>query len=254
MTQRGCGSLEHDALYANWKLGAGGVPISQTMLCPIWRLDRKKLGISYNGVTLLARVDHAGQPVYVDNKIVYDVFDVAGRKHYKYKADFFEEGRVMGFNRRLPTNTPFDLLMRGHSLWYICTDAGAYDYGDYPVMSARVEDDDMSCRKYPGRVGHRVPFDALTCNTCTAMWWHEYAKKDCIEVEEGLWFRQMPWGKFRVYPQEKEPKWEFGAFIVLPVANFVATTKKNSDQLGRKVNKATETLRNSGFGVQPVRL
>jgi len=251
---RGCGSLAHDAFYHHWPLGARGIPIKQLTLCPVWALDKVKLGIANRGLTLLPRYDIAGTPV-VDllGKPICDVFDVIGRKYYPYKADFYEEGKRMGFNRRWPTSIDPGLLVFGTSRHYMCTDAGVIEVDDVAPIREKVNEWAIpECLKDVWE--HRAPMDDRMYDTCTSMWWHEMPEKDCVLDTDGHWYRQMPWGKYQVYPAKFQPRWEFGAFMALPIGQFIATTPRGSDSLSQRVDKVANKAAKLGAQIRIVHL
>lgn len=265
---RGCGELAHDALYHYWPLGNRGMPINWFLLCPVWIVDREKLGISYQGITILPRMDLSGQQEVdqASGKAIYDAWDVVGRKHYPYKTDFYEEGRLQGFSRRWPTSIDTSLLLPGISLHYLCTDAGGYQIDDAEEIRTRVDDDHINgpfCRKYPGlnMQGHKVPYGDRYFEACSALWYYEQAEGDCTQVIS-QWMRVtkstvpstgLKMG-YTVHPRKTEPKWLFGAFMALPIGQFMATTPRGSDTLSDRVFNAAKKITQMGVNVIKVQL
>lgn len=260
---RGCGELAHDAMYHYWPLGKGGIPIKSLTLCPVWVLDRVALGIGYQGMTMLPQLDILGDPVVVNGKPVMDVYDVVGRKYYKYKADFFQEGCLQGFSRRWPTSLDVGLLTPGYSVHYMCTDAAAYE-GD---SANDLREEVNNCKEPVYNLHecykniHQVPFADYFIETCTAEWYHEIELDDTREMM-GLFYRDvkstdpktgLPWS-YQVHPRAKEPKWLFGAFMALPIGIFRATTPRNSDVLSDRVKKAAQKAADMGIPVQVTKL
>jgi hypothetical protein len=261
---RGCGELAHDAMYHYWPLGKGGIPIKSLTLCPVWVLDRVALGISYQGMTILPQLDLLGDPVIVNGKPVMDIYDVVGRKYYKYKTDFYQEGCLQGFSRRWPTSLDVSLLTPGYSVHYICTDAAAYKN-----ESANEMREEVNCCQAPSppflhecyKGIHQLPFDERWIETCTAQWYHEITKDDAVD-RMGTWFRKikstdpksgLPWS-YTVHPRDKEPEWLFGAFMALPIGIFRATTPRGSDVLSNRVQKAVQKAADMGIPVMVTKL
>lgn len=253
---RGCGELAHDALYMHWRLGEKGIPIKQLTLCPVWKLDREKLGISYQGLTYLPQMDWDGKPVLDENGTqVFDVYDVVGRKHYPYKTDFYEEGKRMGFNRRWPTSADPSVLHPGLSQYYLCTDAGAIKEPDLSEIARNIYSmcpEDHACYKYM----HVLPFEPDIDYTCTMMWHHELPESACeYDPAANLWWRKTPSCQYPVHlPPKKAPEWEFGAFMVMPLGMFVGTTPRASDSLSDRVQKVVDTVTGMGMKTRTVQL
>lgn len=248
---RGCGELAHDALYHYWPLGRNGIPIRLLTLCPIWVLDRVKLGISYQGVTLLPRLDIAGIPETTSNgKPIVDIYDIVGRKHYPYKTDFYEEGKAQGFSRRWPTNVDVSLLTPGISVHYLCTDAAAYEIN----VAENIRDEVNACGLhvcFKGVWEHKLPFDDKFYDTCTAEWYHEIPARECHQSPPapGLYRYTKGASPYLVHPRQLEPKWRFGAFMALPIGTFMATTPRGSDTLSEKIQKPVIKLNDLGVPV-----
>jgi hypothetical protein len=250
-------------MYHYWPLGKGGIPIKSLTLCPVWVLDRVALGIGYKGMTLLPQLDLLGNPVVVNGKPVVDIYDIVGRKYYKYKADFFQEGCLQGFSRRWPTSVDIGLLTPGYSVHYMCTDAAAYKDESANEMREEIN----NCKEPAYNLHecykniHNLPFTPAWIETCTSQWYHEIEFYDTRE-NMGLFYRDvkstdpktgLPWS-YQVHPRMDEPEWLFGAFMALPIGIFRATTPRGSDNLSDRVKKAAQKAVDMGIPVMVTKL
>lgn len=107
MPVRGCGaSRVKGGVYAEVKLGDRGVPLERFLACPPVPVDAEELRLEPRGVQLIQR----------PGSDIYDIYDWVGSEHYPNVADIIEEGRHLGFSRRLPRNLDFAKLSRASRL------------------------------------------------------------------------------------------------------------------------------------------
>jgi hypothetical protein len=248
---RGCGGMKSDALYMTWSLGSGGIPVQKLVICPVWALNPKKLGLKTQGVTLLPAFDNGGNMLYTkSNDLVYDVFDWVGSSYYPYKLTMYKEICWGGLSRRIPKNTDFSKIFRGYSKHYLIHSRGVIMNGIQQVREAVNDLEHPNCL----RGWHDIPFEFSFTDTCSAMWWHEVFAKDCIQDDDGRWLAQHPSFDYEVYPTEEHLTWGPGAFMALPIGAFVATTQKSSNQLSKDMEIALQALQNQGLDTQVVNL
>lgn len=251
---RGCGSLSHDSLYHSWPLGTKGIPITSTIVCPVWKLDRAKLGISHQGITLLPRRTIDGE-VFIHphtGETVYDVYDVVGKKFYPYKIDFWEEGKRMGFNRKTPRNAPLHLLDKEYSRWFLCHDRGAVKPNDLKGIIGRWEyfnEQGVHHECDIHYIEHKLIHEKDPTATCQKYWSFEPTVAEATLIEEE-YIRTVPSGSFHVHPGDERPDYDFGAFLVLPIGHFTATTPRGKQDLSKRTQKAADILQGKRIGVK----
>ena len=248
---RGCGGMKSDALYMTWSLGQGGIPVNNLVICPVWRLNHKKMGLKSQGVTLLPALSNQGKMIYTPSgDLVYDVYDWVGSGYYPYKLTMYKEICWGGLSRRVPKNTDFSKIFKGYSKHYLVHSKGVIHDGIHEVKASVNELEHPECL----RNWHGIPFKASFMDTCSAMWWHEISIKDCTQDTDGIWYAQHPSFDYEVYPTDADITWSPGAFMALPIGRFVATTQRNSDQLSKSMEDALHALQNQGMSAQVVNL
>lgn len=87
--QRGCGTRKEGGLYACTGQSSTGLPIEAFIIDPAIEFTNGP----FRGVQWLERPDG-----------IYDILLWVGEEHYPHLSDFVEEGRVMGFSKRIPIN------------------------------------------------------------------------------------------------------------------------------------------------------
>jgi hypothetical protein len=118
------------------------------------------------------------------------------------------------------------------------------------------------CRKFGSTVlDHHVPYGDRYFEACSALWYYEQAESDCTVNINTHWRVTNTTNPstglkmaYRVFPRKTEPEWVFGAFMALPINQFMATTPRGSDVLSDRVKSVTEKLGNMHVPVVKVRL
>lgn len=87
--QRGCGKRKEGGLYACTGKSSTGLPVEAFIIDPAIEWTNGP----FRGVQWVERPDG-----------VYDILLWVGEEHYPHLSDFVEEGRKMGFSKRIPIN------------------------------------------------------------------------------------------------------------------------------------------------------
>jgi hypothetical protein len=118
MAVRGCGERVSDGLYLVCRTGSKGIPFDNFLICsPVaWQGSISEI---VNKVVPWPRKvmnrDGELETVILNGKPVYDVLIWVGAEHYNYAPLFIEEGRRLGFSRRVPKTFDFSKLTPGIS-------------------------------------------------------------------------------------------------------------------------------------------
>lgn len=239
--------MAYDAMYIEWGVSRDGIPIEQFVICPVWTIDKSAFHLSSQGMNIVPRMSEGKHMTDPDGRPIYDVFDIIGRKHYPYKTDFFEEAKRFGISRRWPTNTPIDKLTPGVSRHYLCTDAGALQ--DIGLVLGQVNHNHRKCLRPVSK--HPKPFDEGFRDTCSAMWWSEIPISECVNSESG-YGRIRPSFSYTCEPVlDKEPKFDFGAFMWLPLKGFMGTMTKDK-KVSDELEKVLDAMKKAGFTTQVI--
>jgi len=219
-TERGCGRRVVGGVYAEVKQGEGGMPIEAFLVDPPAMVNAQDFGLTDKGVRLIE----------IEN--VWHVFDIVGEKHYPYVADFVEEGRRMGFSRRLPENLDFAKFDPEQSRLVLL---------HRKAMIMNVEEAgflhlEHLCPK--GIEEHRA---GRLEEMCAGLWWHDLAAKDLDP--EGL--RKLKSGaKYAaaVCPKgSAKPERALAIFMSLPITDLAVIRGRNLEENAR-VEKVYEKV------------
>jgi hypothetical protein len=107
--RRGCGWRKKGAAYVvNYpEPEIDPLDLDYMLLCPPWRpwvTSPTEIGIAPQGMRVIERqVDGKGTGIW-------DLYDWISESDYPHFPDFFEEARVYGTSRLIPSTTPFKLL------------------------------------------------------------------------------------------------------------------------------------------------
>ncbi len=207
--ERGCGSRVVGGIYAEVRQGAGGSPIEAFLVDPPKAVNALALGLTDKGVRL---IEIGG---------VWHVFDIVGEKHYPYVADFVEEGRRMGFSRRLPQILDFGkldpvqsrlVLLHRKALITNVQEAGFLER--YHVCPKALPEHE----------------EGLLDRMCAAFLWQDFAAKDLDE--DGI--RTMKNGDQYVglvRPKgHAKPERELALFMSLPITNLAVIRGRNPEE------------------------
>jgi hypothetical protein len=149
----------------------------------------------------------------------------------------------MGIDRKVSSRFPFDILTRGESRHYLCTNAGSYHIDDIEAIRNKINQNSLhthECLK--GYPEHRLPLQDRLYEVCSSMWWDEIPQSYC-KLIGGDWYRTgMPWGDYPVSanPPKQEPRWIFGVFMALPIMGLLATTPKGEVNLSDDIKGAVD--------------
>ncbi len=188
-TERACGQRS-TGCYIEVGLSEHGLPVEWFILDP--SVSPVVFGFSENPARELA---NKKSQLYLDTNGIYHVIDWVGGD-YTYVSDFIEEGRAMGFSRKLPPNFPFEKLTAGVSTM-LCIHPHCYnDLWDEQSLPSCKSYDEAS--KHPKNV-----------------WWQEIAERvkghpiwDRVVPEEGQELLLSPqdgpctWKAYQLVPKE----------------------------------------------------
>lgn len=221
---RGCGSMAYGAVYAELSTSPFGIHISNFVICPVWDLSGLKL--SAQGMNIIPRIVDGKQDETPDGKPIFDVFDIVGKNHYPYKADFYEEARLFGISRRWPKNTPINQLIPGVSRHYLCSMNGVLEEIDHAASAVNAQFSNPKQPQCLTGAHTRQSWDYGFGATCSAFWWSEMTANDCFKQGDA-WYRNRPSLQYQCFPSDEQNKFHIGAFMWMPVNRFVVT--KNQD-------------------------
>lgn len=243
---RGCGTLEYGKVYANWSLGANGIPIHTLIVDPIFVIDPEAWGLSAQGMNIRPRMLDGKQVVDSDGDPIWDVYDVVGATHYRYKTDFYEEVCRYGISRKFPTNTPLDNLKIGVSRHYLCHFKAALR--DNRTVKINAENHNRHCLAKK----HDWPLPDSWKYTCSGFWHSEIPLKHTTEVGNAR-YRKTLSVLYRVDPVEQPQEYDFGIFMWLPIKRFAATLDMTG-KLTPQQEAILEKLKKMGATTQVVDL
>ena len=212
---RGCGSRVVGGVYAEVKTGSDGVPLEAFLIDPPSPVDAQALGLMDRGVRLML----------ING--VWHIFDIVGEKHYPYPADFVEEGRRLGFSRRLPSNLDFSKIDPEKSRLILLHRRAIITNPDESGFLTL----DHTCPK--GIAEHEA---GRLNGMCAGFWWHDLSPKDVDQ--NGM--REIQGGTR--YQAEVRPKGSakaeraLGIFLTLPISNL-AVIRGRSAQENARVEK-----------------
>lgn len=116
--RRGCGWRKKGAAYVvNYpEPEIEPLDLDHMLLCPPWKPWVKsptEIGVAPQGMRVLPRV------VNGVNTGIWDIYDWISEGDYWFFPDFFEEGRVYGTSRLIPSTSPFKLLSPESIHWFL---------------------------------------------------------------------------------------------------------------------------------------
>lgn len=218
MAIRGCGSRVVGGVYAEVKTGDEGLPLETFLIDPPAPVDAHNLGLTDKGVRLILLNG------------TWHVFDIIGEKYYPHLADFVEEGRWMGFSRRLPSNLDFEKIDPEKSRLVLLHRRA--------IISNLEEAGFLSLPHICPKGIERHKASALE-EMCAGLWWHDLPGKSLDvsqmrEIEGGV--RYQAWAR----PNGSEnPERELGIFMSLPISNLAVVRGRNEveDERVQKIYK-----------------
>lgn len=230
MTQaRGCGYRNPGSLYAESRLVDGGSPIETFLMDPPVAYSQQSIGVQ----------------LYQDAGDVWHILDVIGKENYPYPSDFVEEGRRMGFSRRLPRNIDVSKLTKESRILCIherallksddtgltlpdraCDEVQISDIHCYRPRTARL------CEQYL-RTGDNYHFDSG--RPCSRHLWVADNTGEC---------RTFNWFEYETFKLESDepPVFEMAIFLTLPITNLTVIEADDGShiELLNKVRANTE--------------
>lgn len=219
MKQRGCGSRTEGGLYLCVDCSDKGQPVEYFLIDPV---------ITWSGKNLRA-------PQLVESKLNKGVFNIVlgiGKEHYPFIPDFVEEGRLMGFSKRIPRDFPIDKLTPHKSRIFLV----------HP----------RAIPKFKYSVSKSVHCNVDKVHKCVHSLWSLSALHDLkgheVEWKEKLAQVSTPSVNYAVPPPdspkfsvEPEERFEYdsGIFMSLPIGHFeyVSKKKKMPKSLRERVEK-----------------
>jgi len=219
-TMRGCGSRIVGGVYAEVKQGDGGMPVEAFLVDPPALVNTQALGLIDKGVRL------------IEVNGIWHVFDIVGEKHYPYVADFVEEGRRMGFSRRLPENLDFAKLDPVQSRLVLL---------HRRALITNVEEAGFLHLEHLCPKGIEEHEAGRLEEMCAGLWWHDLAAKG-LDVQ-GL--RKLKSGtKYAAAVRPKgsaKPERALAIFMSLPITDLAVIRGRNPEENAR-VEKVYEKV------------
>ena len=219
-TERGCGRRVVGGVYAEVKQGEGGMPIEAFLVDPPAMVNAQDFGLTDKGVRLIE----------IEN--VWHVFDIVGEKHYPYVADFVEEGRRMGFSRRLPENLDFSKLDPEQSRLVLL---------HRKAMIMNVEEAGFLHLEHLCPKGITEHEAGQLQEMCAGLWWHDLGAKGLDA--DGL--RELQSGaKYAAAVRPKgsaKPERALAIFMSLPITDLAVIRGRNPEENAR-VEKVYEKV------------
>jgi hypothetical protein len=118
---RMCGGARSiGGLYLESGLTVDGAPIENFLIDAPHPVDPLSMGVTALGVTLYAGMDG-----------VTHVLDMVGSSHYPFVSDFIEEGRTMGFSRKVSPTLDFSKLGPGSRLVFLHAKGRVDNWADF---------------------------------------------------------------------------------------------------------------------------
>jgi len=224
--ERGCGEREEGGLYACCPVAATGIPLEHFVLDPPRPFD----GASFRAPMFAERADG-----------YYDLVIWVGEGPYPFVPDVLEEGRRMGFSRRMPPEGGFDLLTPFKSrMILVHPKAIATPTPELPEsVWCKCKGEDHAC------TFHLWPLSALGSKKGHLV----LVKTQPAADEPGLVEVWTPSTVYNVpYYKElegREIQYQPGAFMALPLSHFEYINKE-SDEVPIKV---AEKVRLAGYQI-----
>ena len=202
-TLRMCGKRVAGGIYLEVPMSKNGKPVEYFIIDPPLPLGEMANVISPVGVTLLEGPDNWIHAV-----------DWVGEKFYPNVTDVIEEGRRMGFSRRVPSIIDFSLLQPGSRLLLVHRKAIVEDPSPYYMMDKPTKEG-WDCPKnrqehYPNLA---ILPDLEELAMCAGIWWLDLVPDTVVD---GV--RTLPCGPYEglaspVVGQKYQP----GVFMSLPI-------------------------------------
>ncbi|APU89158.1 conserved hypothetical protein [Virus Rctr71] len=229
---RGCGYRNPGSLYCESRLVDGGSPIEAFLMDPPVAYSQQSIGIQ----------------MYQDAGDIWHILDVIGKENYPYPSDFIEEGRHMGFSRRLPKNIDVSKLTRESHILCIHERALLKTKGTglilrggvYELENESVTDIDCFrpktmrlCQRYLV-AGDDSHFEKG--RTCSRHLWVADNTGDCRT------FNGFQYETYALEIYEEEPVFEMAIFLTLPITNLTVIKADDGShtELLNKVRASTE--------------
>lgn len=206
-------------------------PLDMFLLCPSIEVD-PEMNLSDQGVTTLLR-----PPGY---DLQYDIWDVIGSSFYPYFPIFYEEGKQMGFSRKIQ-GVQFELLSRESKHLLIHHRGLLEDYD--PLFDSRLNL--MHCPQ-----GHEWHNKNEKVDFCTALLWEAQDKPDSTGTRDFVWQPDKVQSElFPLYTYETahwpvgyNPVWHTAIMMILPIHGIEVV----EDSIAGTHQKALDLIKNSG--------
>ena len=183
----------------------GRIPLENFLVDPVIPIDPIQFTFSNLGVT-----------PWIDDQGVTHLIDIVGESHYPSIADFIEEGKKMGFSRKVQKNLPWSSLTPQSQIIFLHKKAHIINHTDYTAIP-------LNCPKNIHQAG----------DDCIGYHWNSH-----FTPAPNLLRSLGVNGEYRVTPSpvnQPTPKLQMGMFLKLPITNLTVINTPDS-------NEATDTL------------
>jgi hypothetical protein len=257
--ERGCGERTPGGVYAECALAPYGEPLWKFLLDPPVPVP-PGLDLT-NKSQILQRVDASGKPIYdqFTEQPIYDLYCMYGKSGYPYPSDVWEEGRRLGFSRRLNENLPLHLLTKASRMFLAHPLAYVENWREFDLpKQCEAHKSYHSLESFQKRgilpIGHEGIL-AQVRGPCLSLHWDLLREADATEVmDTGL--RKIYSRKvgstiytFEPYTGEVESVRTPALFADLPISGLALIRDKNgavNEKAKVKIEKSYETAGEQG--------
>jgi hypothetical protein len=221
---RGCGRRKAGGVYAECRLGSGGIPVDDCIVDPPLVVDESALALPKRG-NVLRTLD----PRNAGPGSVWHIFDRVGESFYPNVADKVEEVRRMGESRRLNAAnidfakiTPATRLVLAHPRAHLINFEAAYTA--YAADSSWPPQGWICPRR---RTVHTR--DVIPAQMCAAAWWRDLEGGEALAESVATPAsgaravrRHMPWGSYDGWERLRGfvPVYATAIFMILPISGL----------------------------------
>lgn len=203
---RACGTRLRGGVYLTVAESPDGQPLEFFLADPPRPVDAAALGLSAIGVKLVKRA----------RSDTWDVWDIVGRESYPNVADVLEEGRRMGFSRRIPHTADFGRLTAGSRLVLLHARAVVDNIHLYTGDWQGYGQTGRPCPRH--RPAHADPADLP--ETCCGVWWQDL--EGGVGESGRAVIRELPVGGYYGFrrPEGVVPSYRLGIVATLPLGGI----------------------------------
>lgn len=225
--QRGCGNRRQGGVYAECGRSPFGYEVEHFLLCPPVLVDVKEIGLSPLGVQL--------NPVTVDGKEVWHVWDWVGSKFYPNVADFIEEVRLYGMSRRLSRELDFSKLTPESRIFLL--HANAHIENAQAFQRARIGGKALgldwdACPKGIHKAGET--------GMCAGLWWEDVQGMKVTVGRVGK--REMPAFQYQAAAPVTHADHTVAVFASFPISHLVVVASEDGSHVKSYNNASASSL------------